>query len=433
MFRPSSAFLISFNYWKDYVRTNKKFRQVSLLYSVNIVSIPLSIFTSIVLTRFLGPIGYGDYAFLNQIFNFAMIVFTFGFFQAANRALVLNNDKEKAREYFGAALVVLLLLFIFMVSVLLIYGIFDANIASKGVKQTFFIILPFSWLFLLKRYFETLFQADNKIKELAATRLLPVLGFFLTALIVYLLLQDYSGNKVQLIWVLYLSVFVISYLLILKKIKVSFRNLKKRLGALWSYNKSFGFDVYTGSIFAVGFSALTGVLISYFSIDNSGVGFYGLALTFASPLMLVPNVIATTHYKDFASKNEIPRKLMIATIGLSLLSLVFILLVVPLFIKHFYGPQFLPVIRLNMIVSIGVIFHGLADFINRFLGAHGKGKILRNSSFIIGGMLMTLNLTLVPLYGETGAVITKVFTGAIYFGLMIFFYRKLSEELKSMN
>ena len=64
-------------YWK-----NKRIRQVFLLFSVNIASIPIGIITSIILSRYLGPNGFGDYQFLNNIFSFCIPVFVFGFFKS---------------------------------------------------------------------------------------------------------------------------------------------------------------------------------------------------------------------------------------------------------------------------------------------------------------------------------------------------------------
>ena len=107
-----------------------------------------------------------------------------------------------------------------------------------------------------------------------------------------------------------------------------------------------------------------------------------------------------------------------------------IFLLVGPFIKFFYGADFIPVITLTYIVSVGVIFHGLADFVNRFLGSHGEGKALRNSSFIVGTCLMIFNITLIPRFGETGAAYTRILSGLIYFISMLWFYRRLVIKLQ---
>jgi O-antigen/teichoic acid export membrane protein len=77
------------------------------------------------------------------------------------------------------------------------------------------------------------------------------------------------------------------------------------------------------------------------------------------------------------------------------------------------------------VVSFGVILNGLADFINRFLGSHGKGKALRNSAILVGFSLLILNIIFIPRFGETGAAYTKLLSGVIYLLSMYWFYRRL--------
>ncbi len=410
---------------------NQRLRQVLSLYTVNMIGIPLSIISSMIITRYLGPLAYGDFKFLQNFFALAVVIFNFGFFQAGNRALVLNDDFQKAREYYGAELLVLGFLFIVMSISVLVYAFFDPNIADKGIRNIFIFFIPFSWSFLLVSYFEVLFQADNRIELLAKSRLYPRLVFFAFVLIIYFLFFNYKGNRLFLLSIFYLLTNILVYLYIIYKIKVSFKNLKERISEIFHYNKTYGFNVYLGSLSSTGFSQLTSILISYFAVTNSGVGFFSLALTIAAPLGLIPNVVATTHYKDFSTKTGIPSKLLLLTIGLSTAALVLTFLLVNPFITYLYGPEFKPVISLTYIVSFGVILSGFADLINRFLGSHGKGKALRNTAFVVGFSLMILNFSLIPKYGETGAAYAQLFSGLTYVIFMFWYYKKLVRDLKN--
>jgi O-antigen/teichoic acid export membrane protein len=209
----------------------------------------------------------------------------------------------------------------------------------------------------------------------------------------------------------------------------SFRNLRSRVNEIWFFNKTYGFNVYFGALFSTGFSALTGLLVSYFGVNNSGVGFYALALTISEPLSFIPNVIATTHYKDFSTKTSVPKRLILITIAVSFSALILTWILVGPFIKYFYGPEFRPVIALTFIVSMGVIMNGFADFFNRFLGSHGEGKALRNSAIVVGFCIMVFNLTLIPQYGEKGAAYTLVLSGLVYILNILWYYRRLVVKL----
>lgn len=406
-------------------KNNIRFQQVVKLMSWNFFGIPLSLVTNIVITRFLGAKNYGDYMFINNIFNIAILIISLGFFQAGNRALVLANEKQTAKEYYGAELIITGGIYILMIVSLLIFGIFDKNIAAKGIKTEFLYIIPFGFVYLLMQYFETLFQADNQIELLIKTRYFPKFGFLISAILIYFLFQNYIGNRLFIIWTFFLSTQIIVYIYVIKKINVSFKNFMHRIKEIWGYNRTFGLNVYIGSLFSIGFAQLAGIIISYNGVNNSGVGFYSLALTLVAPLSFIPNVIATTHYKDFSKIEKVTNKLLIITITISLFALIISWLIIPPFIHYFYKQEFLVVIRLSYIASIGVMFYGLADFFNRFLGANGDGKALRNSSIIVGICILISNIIFIPIWHETGASLTYLFAGLVYFLTIYFYYNRM--------
>lgn len=410
-------------------QNSPRLRQVVSLYSVNVLLIPLSIVSSIIITRFLGTVRFGDFKFLTYVINFSLVLFNFGFFQAGNRTLVLNTNREKTREYYGSMLVILASLFLVITIFLLGYALIDKNVNEKGLRLMLISIVPFSWIFLLNNCFEVLFQGDNRIDLLVRGKIYPKIVFFLSVLLLYLFFFNYTGNRLKIIWICFLGTYIIGYLPVIFKVHPSFANLRIRINEIWHFNKVYGFNVYFGALFSTGFSALTGLLVSYFGVNNSGVGFYALALTIAEPLSFIPNVIATTHYKDFSTKTSVPRRLIIITIVVSLVALILTWILVGPFIKFFYGPEFRPVIALTYIVSIGVIMNGFADFFNRFLGSHGQGKSLRNSAIIVGFCIMVFNLTLIPRFGEKGAAYTLIFSGLIYILNILWYYRKLVTRL----
>jgi O-antigen/teichoic acid export membrane protein len=245
----------------------------------------------------------------------------------------------------------------------------------------------------------------------------------------YLAFKNYKWDRLTIIWILFLASHIIGFVYIIYKVNPSFKNVKTRIGEIWFFNKTYGFNVYSGTLFNVALSSLSGLLISYFGINNAGVGYYALAITITEPLSFIPNVIATTHYKDFSTEKSIPKKLTLITLAVTLSAMALCWILVGPFVKYFYGPEFRAVIPLTFIVSFGVIMAGFADFFNRFLGSHGQGKALRNSAIIVGIFAMIFNVTLIPLLGETGAAYTTIFSALIYILTMLWFYRKLVSKL----
>lgn len=405
---------------------DKKIKQTILLYMVNIVGIPLTITTSMILTRYLGPKLYGDYSYLNSIFIFAIVVFNFGFVDAANRALLLNNNDEKAREIYGSSFILLLLLFFTMSFCLIIFGYFDSNINNKGLYKAFLYLMPCGWIYLQLSYFEKLFQGDNNIKALAFVRFYPKIGLFLSSLSIYLVFSNLKINKLLIVYVFFILVHTVVYLLALSKINLSFKNLKYNFKSLWGYTKNYGFDFYIGTLFMSGISNLAALIISNYDSSNSneGVGFFNLAIIFASPLALIPNIIATTHFKEFASLKKIPLKLFKITLFLTFLSLLILWIFIGPFINIFYGKQYHSTIELTQIISIGVAGYSIADFFNRFLGAHGKGKMLRNSSIWTGISLLITNFLFIPIWHERGAAFASAVGSLVYLVIGIYYYKR---------
>ncbi len=401
---------------------NLRVRQAVALYVASFAGIPLSIFTSIVFTRFLGPQGYGDFAFLDSLFDFARIIFPLGFFYAGNRALVLNHDKQKAREYYGATLIILFLLFVLMAVVMMGYGLTDSNLAEKGLDRFFLYLVPFGWVFLLTPYFDNMLHADNRIHELAATRFFPKVVTFAVALVIFFLLQEFQGDRLAIVMSAYIGAFLVVYLLVFVRIRASFGHLRTRLRRIMHYQRDYGIHLYVGTLFSVGSAALTGILISYFSDDNTGVGFFTLSVAIARPLALIPGVIAATWFKDFSQQTHVSVRLTAITLILSVTAFGALLLLTSPFIRFFYSDDFLPVIVLVYLAGVGMFLYGLASFFNRFLEAHGQGKTVRNTFVATGIVLLVFNLLLIPGHGATGAAVAMIIASTVYLAGMIASY-----------
>lgn len=409
---------------------SKKGRQAGGLFISNVISLPIGIITSYILTKILGEVSFGNYSFLLTVFNFSVIFFGFGIFQASSRAIVLGKDEKIIGEYYGTTLIYLIVLYLIMSIFLIIYVRYDHNINEKELSTLFYYIIPFGFVFLLTRYIETLFQADNRIKELAICRLYPKIGFLAICLLLFFSSSVYQ-NILILVLLAYIITQLVVYVYISKKINISFSNFRIRAIEIFEFNKSFGLHVYFGSLFSLGIAQSTGVLISYFSKDNSAVGFYALALSLASPLMMIPNTIATIYYKEFVQYNKIPRKITLYTIFITIAVYVGLLLIMPYVILRIYGENFDSVISLFFIVGAGSLLYGFGDFYNRYLMANGRGKELRNSAIAVGISLLLFNYLFVPNWKAYGAAYAYVGGGLCYLLCMILYYLKFikSKEL----
>ena len=406
----------------------KSIRQIVGLLSVNTIGIPLAIFTNILVTRYLGPELFGDYKFICSIFNLSALLVTLGFFQAGNRAIVLAKENQRIREFYGAILIVLFLLYVLMSLGLLIFAHFDSNLSDKGLTSLFIPVIPLGLIPLWNQLYETILPASNKIGYLSKIRLFPKLINLVAACFLYYCAQRLPWNRLIAILLVYNLSQMITFIYVAFKLKPTLKDLKNRLKEIFTYNAQFGFNVYIGALFAVGLGYLTEILISYFGVNNVDVGYYSLSITLTQPLTFIPATIATTHYKSFASAPRIPPKIILTTLSLSGLSVIALWLLIPPFIRYFYGNEFLPVIGINFFVCIAVFLHGYGDFINRFIQAKGKGVMLRNASIVVGLATLLSNVLLIPSYGAYGAAFSKIINGLVYVAIIYYFYRKTIKD-----
>ena len=402
-------------------------KQASTLFTTSIFGIPIGLIINILITKLLGIEEYGNYMLMFSIYSLAVIFGTFGFFNSINRAIVLENNKEAQKEFYGASIIILIILSLLIGLITIMYGYFDSNIQSKNLFRLLFWSTQLLSILFIQKFLEVVLPASNDIYLLSRLRIEVKL-----ILVTFLIITYYYYYEIhEAIYVIYL--FIISrfftLIMILRSLKFRMINLRLRLQQIISYNYSFGIHIYTGSIFAIGFSQMTNIFLSYYSINNNSLALYSLSLSFTLPLTLLPNLIATTYYKEFSSYKKIPSKIIIITLIISLLSIIILYVIIPYFIELVYDESFYPVIFLTRVLSIGAIFYGIGDVFNRFLSAKGKGVYIRNSAIFVGVSVFILNIVFIPKEKEYAAIWIYVIGGIIYFSNMLYFYTKtISDE-----
>ena len=418
--------------FRQRLKTNKHIKQSLTLMLWNFLSLPLTIVTNIVITRYMGAASYGDYLYVQRVFDFVYIILGFGVLQSINRAVLLAKDKgeQEIREYYGSGYLCLLLIYAIICVSLYAFTFISPNIREKGLVEIMLCVIPFCLVNYTATYFEQVLPASNRINDLIIQRYIPRIGLFVLSLVLYIVLKkvEWDVSPLVVVWSIFWGTQILTYLYVFKRIKPSFANAKSKIRDIIKIDKEFGIQVYFGNIFSTAFTALMPIFLSYFGEDNAGVGFYSLSLMLSQPLSFIQVVVATSHYQKFADYKSIPRKLMTMTFLISCAAMVFLWIIVTPFIKFFYTPEFSPVIYLTIISSVGTLLYGISDFFSRYLMAQGKGKPLRNSSFIVGFITLAMSVALIPWIHETGAAITHVAAGLVYFFIIVFYYRKCAKE-----
>lgn len=400
------------------IRLSKHNIQALYLYISTLLGSLLGFVTSVINTNFLSESDYGDVRYVQNLISFFSWLLLFGFFLSGSRLLAVSRSECYRRKVRGAMILVLLASSVILMGITYLIGILHSD--SYIVKHLFMASLPVCFYPLLTNYINTTAQGDNFIGRLALSRVLPALLYVPVAYWIYSSYGATPTLMVLLQWGLYCSILVG----IIASTKPSFKELKPVFIELQSENKTYGLQLYYGSLAMVATSYLAGVTLGIFNEDNVHVGYYTLALTLTTPLSYLPGIIGTVYFKKFVDEPRIPDRVMKSTILLTALSCICFLLFVRVFVHLFYPDSYAMVGIYASWLAVSFSIHGFGDMINRFFGSHGIGKPIRNSSYACGLIKVVGFVVLVWLWDINGAIITHLMSSCVYCAALYLYYRK---------
>lgn len=393
-------------------------KQVLILYGSTLFGLFLGVISSVINTRALEPSLYGDVRYVQNIIQFVSSLLLVGFFTSGSRLLALSPSEDYSRQIRGAMCAILAItMCILSLVMFVLFGFSFIN--NDGILTWLYLSSVFvGGNVLLLNYINTTAQGDNHIIRISAARLLPTLAYIILATVVY---HFYHATPLLMLS-LYNGLAVLVYLCIIYSTRPSFSNLKESFRLLNEENKKYGFDVYLGSIANVSTSYISGITLGQFCVDNTNVGFYTLALTLSTPLALLPSIIGTTYFKRFATQDKIERKVLMISFAITIASLLAFICFVGIIVDILYNEEYRSVSLYASLLAFGTSLQGLGDMFNRFLGAHGKGKYLRNGAFTCGAVIIIGSVVLVYFFQIYGAIATKILGSMTYLAMMVFYY-----------
>lgn len=397
-------------------------RNIIILYASTLLGVLLGVLSSIINTRFLDPVDYGNVRYVQNIISFIASLLLFGYFHSGSRLLALEKDDSQRRNVKGAMIVILAIASLVLAIGCIVCYILHSN--DPIVQRLFLIsvLVCFNPLFL--SYINTTAQGDNQIGRLSFARILPQLLYVPLAYWIYSSFGATSERMILLQW----GGYTIIYILVILSTRPTFANLKNTWTSLKKENKDYGLQLYIGSLVMVATNYLAGISLGAFNSDNSEVGFYTLALTITAPLATLPAIIGTAYFKQFASQSSIPSKVLKASVLMTFASLIAFVSIIRPLVGILYPENYSVVGTYASWLALGYSVHGLGDMINRYLGSHGQGKAIRNSSIINGLFKVFGYIVLVYLFSTNGAILTTIICSFMYTLSLCFYYRKFVSQ-----
>jgi len=394
-----------------------KSKQIVTLYFSMILVMLLGLGISIANTRLLGVEHYGDYKFLEFLFTFVATITTMGFFMSGSRLIAQRRHDMIQPELVGGILMIAGIISLAIMAGVFVFSFFEEAIFNNKLGGTIRLFSLLLFVFPVRMCLGPIMQGKNQILKLSLYRImLP--ATYLTGLLIYC--HFYSVSLVAVLSIRY-GAFAAVICLFIYTLKPSLRNLTQSFSIIWKENVSYGFHVHVGTLANIATAQLGGLLVGYFA-NNTSVGFFGLALTAATPLCMMPSVVGTTFFKHFTNTDKIPVKAMVVTTIITIASLGAFLLLIEKVVLFFYPAEFAAVIPLSRILAVGFSMHGMGEFFVHFLRAHGRGKELRNISLLIGLINIIGYPVLVYFYKASGAAFARVLVGIVYLAVIVYYY-----------
>ena len=399
------------------------FGKILTLYGASFIGIILGFAISVFNTSVLGKEAFGDFKFIETVFRFLASLVTVGVFISITRMLAIAKEKVYKQKLIGFFVLALIITGLIGVILLIIFSYlepiwFSGNLGEYFRNYSFLIFAILGTLALRE-----ILKGLNQIYTLSLLNALPAIAYLGIAYFYNLQNPLYLAD----IFLLLYGIQFIFLLIIIIKLKPDFKLPKGLYKEVMLENKTNGKPVYFGSLAGVATAHIAGFALSYY-IDNTQVGFFTLAITICTPLVMIPSVLGTVFFKRFASLEYIPKNVIFFSLIASAIALIIFYLFIEKVFLLFYPAEFSPAIDISMILIFGFLLHGLGDLINRFLGAKGKGKFLRNSAFMVGIVNILGYTILVNYFGVTGAIVTKILASATYLLMMYYYYTKFTKS-----
>jgi len=392
------------------------------VFSSNIFIILAGLLVSVILTRKLGPAGFGIYS---AILVIPLLVVSFA--QLGIRGSSIYHIGQK--KFIQRDIVAGILLILVMTSVLgvLITGVSFLFLDDKSFTNLYIILvlmlIPFR---LAMAYFGGIFIGKEQIGRSNFINWFSEV-IHLAAVVVFVWLMDWQIAGALL-------ALLVSHILI-------------TLWALYVLNKEFKFHLHfqpeiIKSLLSMGFLfALSFVIIQLnFRIDvlllqelstMEEVGFYSLGVSIAEKLWQLPFAIGivlmsrTVNASDQEAINKTTARLVRVSLIAGLIASVALYVVSPWVLPAIWGEKFRPSIMVIQYILPGVLFISTYRILSSRLSGIGKPQV---SIYVFLPALVInvlLNLWWIPGYGAIGAVMATNVSYTLGTLAYIFVYSKM--------
>jgi len=391
-------------------------KNVTMAFISKVLMIVISLLTTIIIARVLGPSGKGVFAALGAVTGIALQFGNLGLHGA--NTYFSAKDKSKAASLVGnsfwlSLIIGLILFFIFYIFFLQhpgSLGNINFHLIVVAIIAIPFMLLAYLW--------QNILIGLNKIK--AYNLILIFYQIFLLLGAIGILLV-WKQNIFPLIIFntctsIIIAFFFSYYLIKIKQFSLSFDyNLAKQ-----SFN--YAFKVYLTCFFAYLVLRSDLFILNYFR-GSAETGIYSIATNFVDGIILLPSIIALILMPKVTENLINSPELISKTVRLSVIIIGIICIGVVFFgspaINLMFGQNFNRSFIPLLILIPGAFFFALESIIVQYFSAHNRLMPVVYFWIIASVFNIGLNIIFVPMYGMIAAAISSLLSYFLVFIMVL--------------
>lgn len=374
---------------------------------IKIITLILSFVNTIVINRALGTVLRGEYTFIINAANMLQLILNLGI--GYSYSYFSKKGLEKSKQIFSTIILIQFIIY----SIILIFLI-NFNLSYSILLISFLsIILTLNLQIMFITMIEDIIKR-NKI--LIKTSIIYTLGlvisyYFLERSLTIIIFISAFKYIIEIVYLMY------SYELY----KVDFKNVNLKL---FINILKIGFPTMIMTLL-ITLNYNIDIFIMKFTTNNYQIGLYGVAVSLATMVWVIPDAFKDVIFNRSA-KEDCIREINVAikiNIILCIVIIIGFMLLGQSFLNIMYGSEYVESYSLVVILFVGTIPMILYKLIHPLYIANGKQIIVMIILMISVMINVMLNLMTIPKMGAIGAAISSVISYTICGVIFIIKYK----------
>ncbi len=390
------------------ISTSDFLRKVTETFATRTLLLGIGMFTSILISRSLGPEGRGQYAVILVVAGIGIQFGNLGlhasntYYVAQKRQLLSSLFINSLWVSFGLGSVGAFLAWIF-------FSIRPDLSPLQGLPLILALVsIPFGLAYLLMQ------QLLVGIQDIRTYNLVELFIKFLNVSLCGIVIAAHL-TRVETIYIPSLLALFMGCLWIVKKLKLNFTVPARPSLPLFKENIQYGFKAYTAAFFS--FLALkVSLLMVNSSLGAEQAGYYSISTTMADLVYMLPVVIGIilfpklTEMENKVIKWNLANQIIFLTAGI----MIPVILIAALFAKPvvniLYGAEFLPAVPAFLWLMPAIFLLSVNTIYMNYFASIGMPLITVYSPATAALLNISLNMLMIPRWGLRGAAIASIFS-----------------------